>query len=167
MEDIQFEKPGAEMLPAVLEIYTYYVLKTTASFHINPPSLKEMRRLVFFEDPKYQTFLIRCGGALCGYVTLSPHKPREAYAPAAEVSVYLKPQYTGRGIGGRAIRFIEAFAAQSGVHVLIATICGANAPSIRAFEKCGFVKCAHYREVGQKFGQRLDIVACQKIIGRP
>ena len=63
-----------------------------------------------------------------------------------------------------AIRYIEEFAKKQKLHVLVATICGENEASIHLFAKNGYVKCAHYKEVGQKFGQLLDVVAYQKIL---
>jgi phosphinothricin acetyltransferase len=58
----------------------------------------------------------------------------------------------------------EEFAQRTGIHVLIVTICGENNMSIKLFEKNGYFKCAHYKEVGKKFGQWLNVVAYQKII---
>ena len=34
--------------------------------------------------------------------------------------------------------------------------------SICLFARCGFEKCAHYKQVGQKFDELLDVVAYQK-----
>lgn len=164
MDNLEFNKLTPEELPAVLDIYTYYIENSTATFHMHPLSLDEMRGIVFFEDPKYRTFTIKMDGELCGYVLLTRYKPREAYDGTAEVTVYLKPEYTGRGMGEEAIRFIEKFARQKQFHVLVAIITGGNSPSIRAFEKNGFVKCAHFKEMGKKFGQLLDVVAYQKIL---
>ncbi|MGE5405285.1 MAG: N-acetyltransferase family protein [Candidatus Saccharibacteria bacterium] len=162
--DINFKEAKFEHLPKLLEIYTYYVLNTTATFHINPPTLSDMQELMFFEEPRYQTFIILISEVICGYVILSQFKKREAYDGTAEVTVYLSQDYIGKGIGGAAIRFIEKAASMSGIHTLIATICGDNNKSIKAFEVNGFTKCAHYKQVGEKFGQLLDVVAYQKII---
>lgn len=63
-----------------------------------------------------------------------------------------------------AVKYIEGFAKNKNIHVLVATICGENSGSINLFEKNGYTKCAHYKEVGEKFGQFLDVVAYQKII---
>lgn len=92
-------------------------------------------------------------------------KKREAYDSTAEATVYLKPGFTGKGIGNLAVKFIEEYALTQGFHALIALICGENTESIKVFEKNGYEKCAHYKEVGKKFGQWLDVVAYQKIIG--
>lgn len=164
MENYYFTEMKEQHLADVLAIYTHYVLNTSASFHTKVPSQKEMRDIVFFSAQKYKTFVILSDDTLCGYVLITQHKKREAYDTTAEVTVYLHPNYAGKGLGSKAIEYIEKFAKTKDLHVLVATICGQNEASIRLFEKNGYQKCAHYKEVGQKFGQFLDIVAYQKII---
>ncbi len=164
MTDVYFEELREEQLEEVLRIYNEYVSHTTATFHTKPLSAEEMRALVFFEDPKYRCYLIKAEGETAGYVILTRHKTRQAYDATAEISIYLKPGYTGRGIGRKAVGFIEALARQQGMHVLIAAICGENTGSIKLFEACGYDQCAHYRQVGVKFGTYLDVVDYQKIL---
>ena len=52
MKPYRFEKMKEDYLDEVLQIYTYYVLNTTATFHANPPTREEMRELVFFTSKK-------------------------------------------------------------------------------------------------------------------
>jgi L-amino acid N-acyltransferase YncA len=164
MNEYHLEVLSEERLPEVLEIYNHYVVHTTATFHKSELTVDEMRDIVFFDDDRHKTFAIIEGEKLCGYILLATHKNREAYHNTAEVTVYLKPEYTGRGIGGFAVGYIEAYAKEAGFHVLIATICGENEQSMRLFEKNGYDRCAHYREVGMKFGRYMDVVAYQKIL---
>jgi phosphinothricin acetyltransferase len=70
----------------------------------------------------------------------------------------------GRGLGRRLLGHLEARARESGFHVLVAGISADNVASVRLFESAGFQKCAHYREVGKKFGRVLDVVHYQKIL---
>lgn len=153
-----------QYLDDVLQIYTHYVLNTTATFHAHSLTRAEMRDIVFFDKAKYKTYVICEEKEVCGYVLISQHKKREAYDGTAEVTIYLKPAFTGKGIGTIAIKHIEKYAKSQNLHVLVATICGENQKSIDLFTNNGYIKCAHYREVGQKFGQLLDVVAYQKII---
>lgn len=164
MYEIKFEEVREEHLPSLLEIYNYYVSNSTATFHISPIDLNDMREIVFFDDPRYRAFAIFDGTDMCGYCILSPFKKREAYSITAEIAIYIKHGYTGRGIGNAAVRHIEELAVKNGIHSLIAIICGENTASIRLFEKNGFQKCGHFREVGMKFGRMLDVVYYQKMI---
>ncbi|OGO76590.1 MAG: GNAT family N-acetyltransferase [Clostridiales bacterium GWB2_37_7] len=164
MSEYLFIEAKEEHISELLEIYNYYVLNTTATFHSSPLSIEDMRKLVIFTDVKYRTYVIFEDDAIRGYVLLTQHKTREAYDRTGEVTVYLRQDYVGRGIGCAAINYIEKFARDKGFHALIATICGENVKSIKAFERNGYEKCAHFKEVGRKFGQWLDVVAYQKLL---
>ncbi len=165
MSKYYFRAMDERYLDTVLQIYTYYVLNTTATFHARPLTREEVREIVFFASERYKTFVICADEEVCGYVLLTQHKKREAYDGTAEVTIYLQPDFIGKGIGSLAIGHIEEYARKQKLHVLVATISGENEKSIRLFANNGYTKCAHYREVGQKFGRLLDVVAYQKIIG--
>jgi phosphinothricin acetyltransferase len=48
--------------------------------------------------------------------------------------------------------------------VLVGTLCGENHASIRLMEKSGYSRCAHLKNIGEKFGKLLDVVVYQKEI---
>lgn len=164
MADIGFVSMREEFIPAVLDIYTFYIINSTATFHEKPITINEMQELVMFKDSRYEAFAIFDDGEVIGYVILAQFKKREAYRFSGEVTVYLKDGYCGKGLGSLAVGFIEEVAREKGFHTLIAIICGENEKSIRMFERNGYTKCAHYREVGKKFGRWLDVVDYQKIL---
>lgn len=59
---------------------------------------------------------------------------------------------------------MEEEAKTVGIKVLIGIIAGENKHSINLFSKCEYEKCAHYKQIGEKFGRTLDVVAFQKLI---
>lgn len=164
MNRYRFEMMTEAYLPQILEIYNYYIINSAVTFHHHPLTPAEMREILFFEDPKYTSYAILDGDELCGYCILCPFKKREAYNISAEITVYLKPGATGKGLGSQAVRYIETVAETRGIHSLIAIICSENAPSISLFKRNGYHQCSHYREIGQKFGRLLDVVCYQKIL---
>lgn len=166
MPEIIFHELREEHFETVREIYNYYVFNSTATFHINKLTTDEMRGLLFFDNPKYKTFVIKLGDEICGYASLTQFKSREAYDLTAGLTIYLKPGQVGKGLGSRAAAFLEQFAREQGFHSLIASICAENERSIALFEKSGYFKCAHYKEVGCKFGRMLDVVNYEKILKR-
>lgn len=164
MTEVKFIEINEDYLPKVREIYNYYIKNTTASFHIQPLSLEEMRRIVFYNDPRFKTFVILIGEQLCGYCILARYKERDAYSITAEATLYLQPEFTRKGIGSSALKFLETQARRNGFHSIIGVVCGENTASIRLFEKNDYTKCAHYKEIGKKFGRFLDIVEFQKLL---
>lgn len=148
----------------LLEIYNDYVMNSTATFHERPLSAEEMRRVLYFNAPPYQSYCIVSDGRNAGYCIISRFHEREAYNGTATVSVYLKPEATGKGLGSAALSLLEVQAVQKGFHTLMALICAENEASIRLFERCGYTKCGHLKEVGRKFDRLLDVVYYQKIL---
>jgi L-amino acid N-acyltransferase YncA len=149
---------------AILAIYNHYILNSTATFHSAILSERELREFLFLSHPKYPSFLIRENNEMIGYCFLTRYKNRQAYDRSAEVSIYLKPGFTGKGIGHDALNHLETAAKKAGIHVLVGTICGENHASMRLMEKAGYVRCAHLKNIGEKFGKILDVVMYQKEI---
>jgi L-amino acid N-acyltransferase YncA len=148
----------------VKEIYDYYILNSTATFHKDLISIEELKSVILISHPKYKSFLIDYEGETCGYCYISQYKNRQAYDRTAEITIYLKPDYSGKGIGEETLKLLETVAKKNEICVLIGIITGENQASIRLFEKCGYEKCAHFKKVGEKFDRLLDVVAYQKII---
>ncbi|MDR3644947.1 MAG: GNAT family N-acetyltransferase, partial [Clostridia bacterium] len=112
MTEPSFRPAEERDLPGILEIYNGYILNTTATFHIRPVALETMREIIRPGHPLYRSFVVEEGGVLRGYVLLMRYHEREAYDRTAEVTIYLAPDAVSRGIGGRALCFIEGVAAQ-------------------------------------------------------
>jgi L-amino acid N-acyltransferase YncA len=164
MDNLEFKEISDEYLPEVLKIYNYFVLNTTVSFHTEARTLAEIKESVMSKNPRYPTYMIEQENEIKGYVLITQHKNRQAYEGTGEVTIYLKPECGGQGIGGRALAFIEEIARKIGFHVLIATICTENERSKTLFEKNGYTQAAHFKEIGYKFGRRLDIWSYQKMM---
>lgn len=157
--------PTAEAdVAALLPVYNHYVRTDTATFHTEEIDAGTFRALLFPGYPRYDSWVIWSEGKRLGYVILARYKPREAYDGSAEVTIYLDPACARQGVGSAALTFVEARAREREFHSLLAIICGENTASIRLFEKFGYSRCAHYHEVGKKFGRWLDVVSYEKLL---
>ena len=162
--NLEFIKMDTAYAKDALALYNAYVLASTATFSIKPLSQEEMNKLLFSGLDRFPSYAIIVDGEFAGYVMLNRYKPREAYDQTAEVTVYLDEFFHGRGIGAKAMAFIEAFAEENGFRALLGVICAENEPSIALFAKLGYFQCAHFKEVGKKFDRILDIVIYEKLI---
>lgn len=162
MPDLDFTDLNNEDLLIVKEIYDHYILQSTATYYTEPVTIEELSKFIPVAHEKYKSFLVKLNDEVIGFSYLSAYKNRQAYDRTAEVSLYLKPEFTGKGYGKIMLRQIEQVAQNKGIKVLIGIISGDNVNSIRLFEKCGYDKCAHFRQIGEKFGKVLDVVCFQK-----
>ncbi len=149
---------------ALLDIYNYYVVNSTATFSIAPIDKKEMKSLLFSGSERFPSYVMENDGELVGYVMMNRYKPREAYDKTAEVTIYLHPDHTGQGFGHEALEFIDDVAEGYSFHALLGVITADNERSIDLFKKHGYVQCALLREVGEKFDRILDVAIYQKLL---
>lgn len=91
-------------------------------------------------------------------------RKRQAYDRTAEITLYLKQGFTGRGIGSHIMQFMEDIARNAGIKVLVGIISGENKESIAMFKKHNYWQCAHYQKVAEKFEKVMDVMVYQKII---
>jgi L-amino acid N-acyltransferase YncA len=148
----------------IRDIYNYYIENSTTTYYTEKISVKELKEFVPVLHKKYKSYKIMVDDELCGFCYISQYKKRQAYDRTAELSLYLKPEHTGRGIGKVVLEHLEKVAAYNGISVLIGIISGDNQNSISLFGKNGYEKCAHYKQIGEKFNKILDVVSYQKIL---
>lgn len=164
MNESIFRPMKAEDLPVVLDIYNHYIVTTTATFHPEPITIDTLRTFIFLDHEWYRAYMILLSGEIAGFCFLTRFKKLEAYNRTAELGIYLKPEFTRRGLGTQAVRHLEKAAAASGRKVIVASISGENTGSIELFTKLGYEKCAHFRKIGEKWGRSIDVVFFQRFL---
>lgn len=161
---LTFEKASDKDLHFICDIYNYYVLNTEATFHTQKITTDEMRKALPWNHKIYETFIINVNGNPVGYCYLGNYKPRQAYDKTTEVTLYLDPESKGKGIGNLTLEFLENKACEKGFKNLIGIITATNQASVNLFEKQGYVKAGHLKNIGEKFGKTLDVLFYQKVI---
>lgn len=150
--------------PAVSVLYAAHVLTGTASFEITPPDAAEMERRIEAVLSRGHPWIVAEAedGRLLGYAYASLFHPRAAYAHTFENSVYLASDAQGQGLGTALMRALLPLCKAAGAREMIALIGdSANAGSIALHWKPGFRHVGVITDVGEKFGQLLDVVYMQ------
>lgn len=162
MKNITYFPVSKANLQAALDIYNYYVENSTATFHTKKITIEELVTFLPVEHPKYKSYLISAENKVCGYGYFGQYKKRQAYDRTGEITIYLHPKKTGKGIAKPVLEKLENEAKQAGIKNLIAGITEENKPSFSFFSKNGYQKCAHLHKVGEKFGRMLDVILMEK-----
>ncbi|MCE7975314.1 MAG: N-acetyltransferase family protein [Leptolyngbya sp. PLA1] len=152
-------RPAQEQdLPGIAAIYDREVLHGIATFMTVPYSSDEWRTwLTAHAGPRHPALVAEEAGTVLGWATLSPWSSRQAYARAAESSVYVAPAAQGRGVGRALMGGLITGATAHGIGVIIARVVDQNAPSVRFHESLGFGTVGVMRRIGEKFGRLLDV----------
>lgn len=103
-------------------------------------------------------------GEVAGFGMLRPYNPMPIFSRTAEITYFIKPGFTGHGIGRTLLDYLVDEGRKKGITSIIAGISSLNGGSIRFHLKNGFVECGRFKNVGQKNGKLFDVFYCQKMI---
>ena len=156
-----------EDIPSITEIYAYYVLNSTSTFELTPPTNGEMasrRTDVLSKQLPY--LVIEQDGRVVGYAYCNWFKPRAAYRFAAELSIYLSRETCGKGLGRQLLDALMHEAELANIRKMIAGIGdSSNAGSIALHQSAGFSHVGTLKSCGWKFNRWVDVIFMEKAIG--
>jgi len=142
---------------AITEIYNEAIATTTATFDTELKSVDDRRRWLEEHTGRHPVIVAMTQRNVVGYASLTRWSDRCAYDGTAETSFYVRSSARNRGIG-RALKLaIIEEARRLGYHTLLARVAAESEVSAHLNRACGFELVGTMREVGYKFGRRLDV----------
>ena len=153
--------------PAMLKIYAPYVERTTVSAEYFSPSLATFSARMRALEGKFPVLVAEEAGEVLGYCYLSPAFERRAFAWDADLSLYVKEDARGRGIGRRLEGAAAKIAALLGYRRLYSLVTGENTASLRFHARVGYHTVAVFPEALHKFGRWFDLIWLEKPLNLP
>src|SRR5690606_4649825 len=149
---------------ALAEIYNHFVEHTIVTFDEESVSTGFMEKKIGEVMADYPWIVWQEGGEIIGYAYADKWRLRKSYNQSVESTIYIKPGFEGKKIGSQLYSALLDTLKTSGRHVVIGGISLPNVASVALHEKLGFVKAAHFREVGFKFDKYIDVGYWQIIL---
>lgn len=150
--------------PAIVDIFNRFVTESYAAYPSDPVDERFYHRLAAAAGDLPFVVAVDDEQTVVGFAQLRLIHPADTLRHAAEVSYFLAPEHTGKGLGAKLLTFLEARAAEHDITILLASVSSENDLSLNFHRKHGFAECGRFRRVGQKFGKEFDIVWLQKFL---
>lgn len=172
-KEIQIRIAGVEDAEELLEIYAPYVEKTAITFEYEVPGVEEFKGRISNTLKKYPYLLARREHEILGYAYTGAFVGRAAYDWAAEVSIYLKEDQRGKGIGKKLYTALEDVSKMQHILNLNACIGYPKAEdayltknSVQFHTHMGYTMVGEFHKCGYKFGNWYNMVWMEKSIGK-
>lgn len=158
---------SADDAAAIAAIYAHHVAHGTASYDLEPRSVAATAAMIADYGAQGWPFLVARGddGTVQGYAYAAQFRARAAYAWACEDSIYIHPDWQGRGIGRLLLDALITAATAAGFRTMVGVIGGAEPGSIALHAACGFVHAGRLAGMGWKHGAWRDTVYMQRALG--
>jgi len=138
-------------------IYNHYVENTVITFEETPVTVADMRGRIERTTADYPWFVADIVGAVTGYAYAARWHARCAYRDAVETSVYVDAGHVGRGVGKALYEHLIEELRKREFRCAIGAVALPNAASVALHESLGFERVGRFKEVGFKFGRRIDV----------
>ena len=150
---------------SIARIYSHYILNTAITFEEQAVSAQDIAERIGEAGSASLPWLVaEHAGQIVGYAYATKWKGRCSYRFSVESTVYVDPNFVGKGYGTRLYERLFGWLKESGIHVVIGGIALPNPESISLHEKFGMKKVAHFSEVGYKFEKWIDVGYWQSIL---
>ena len=149
---------------AICQIYNHYVKTGFISFETESVTESEMASRIKTISSTYPYLVYEEQGKVLAYAYANLWKARAAYKHSLETTIYASPDILLKGVGRALYQGIFDALDRNTVHTLMAVIALPNKASVGFHEKMGYEKAGHFKEVGKKFGDWIDVGYWQKML---
>lgn len=102
---------------------------------------------------------------MVGWISFQSFYGRKAYEATAEVSIYLHPDFRGKGLGKQFLAYAIAQAPNLGIKTLLGFIFSHNLPSLQVFYGLGFSRWGELPNVAELDGNSYSLSLLGKRVG--
>jgi phosphinothricin acetyltransferase len=146
-------------LAAILAIYNESIPKRIATADLEPQSLEARRAWFVQRNHATRPVLVaEDAHGICAWGSFTNFKDRSAYAPTAEVSVYVADRAAGQGVGRAMLDALLSRASACGIDRILAICFAHNEPSLRLFRSRGFANWGMFPDACVMDGVRRSVV---------
>lgn len=156
---------------ALVEIYRPYVENTAVTFEYETPSVLEFEKRMENIQKKYPYLICEIDNEIVGYAYANTFKARAAYDWTVEVTIYLKQDCKGKGIGTKLYQRLEEILKLMGFTNMCACITYTDIEdaylqnqSMQFHKKYGFTLVGQFHNCGYKFNRWYHMIWMEKMI---
>lgn len=164
MNTIYFTDASLKNLDEIVAIYNSTILSRMVTADLEPISVES--KIAWFNEHKpgkRPLWIIKNKvKEIIGWVSFQNFYGRPAYDATAEISIYLREDHRGKGLGKEVLDYSINECGNLGIKTLLGYIFAHNEPSLRLFYKAGFVEWAHLPNIALLDGFERSL----KILGK-
>ena len=163
-KDLSIRLAISEDVDAIVAIYNEAVRDTTSTFDTEPKTVEQQLEWLKAHDARHPVIVAVIEQQVIGWGALSKWSDRPAYNQTGETSSYVSQKFRGRGVGRALKRTLIKDAKRLGYHTLLARVAEGNEASMYLNESLDFELIGTMKQVGLKFGKRLDVHLMQLML---
>jgi phosphinothricin acetyltransferase len=162
--DIKLKPMSKDNQKEIIDIFNYYIENSFAAYPEKRVPYNYFERFLAMCKGYPAVIAEDDSGTVVGFGMLRMHSPVPTFSSTAEITYFIKPGSTGKGIGSMMLDHLVREGKKKGLTSLLASISSLNEGSINFHRNHGFIECGRFKKICKKRGTVFDIVYMQKML---
>lgn len=159
-----FVKMSEEHREPIGDIFNYFIENSFAAYPVKKVGYEIFDKFLSMSKGFPAIVVKTEAGKIVGFAFLHAYHPAESFKKTAEITYFIMPEHTRKGIGKNILDHFVEEAKKLNITTILASISSLNSESINFHLKFGFKECGRFRDVGKKCGRNFDMVWMQKML---
>lgn len=113
---------------------------------------------------RFKIIVAEVEGEIVGWASLNQYNSRAAYDGVADLSIYIKKTFRGKGVGGELLSCLEGIAKVNEFYKILLFTFPFNGLGQGLYKKRGFREVGIFKNQGMLDGQYVDVMAMEKLL---
>lgn len=152
-------------IPSITEIYNEGIEDRTATLETRLRTADDMKNWFTGRGKRYKVVVITDEtGKVHGWASLNVFNSRCCYSGVADISIYIKREMRGKGLGKKLLSFLVQVAKENDFHKLVLSTFENNEQGQGLYNSQGFRKVGTYMNQGILDGKLINITIMEKLL---
>lgn len=151
-------------LGAILNIYNQGIEDRIATLEENQKDIEYMTEWFNNHNERFAVLVIEDHDEIVGWASLNAYSNRSAYAGVADLSIYIRRDYRGKGVGSSLLKEIECTAIKNDFNKIVLFTFPFNNLGQGLYKKNGFREVGVFKNQGKLDGRFVDVMIMEKLL---
>ncbi|MGJ7913782.1 arsinothricin resistance N-acetyltransferase ArsN1 family A [Neobacillus sp. LXY-1] len=150
-------------LESLLNIYNQGIEDRIATLEEDPKDIEYMTKWFNNHNGRYAVTVIENDNEVVGWASLNPYSNRCAYDGVADLSIYIKRDFRGKGAGSLLLKKVEQLALKNNFYKIVLFTFPFNKLGQGLYRKSGYREVGVLKKQGKLDGQFVDVMIMEKV----
>ncbi|MBT2654573.1 N-acetyltransferase [Bacillus sp. ISL-18] len=151
-------------LKSILHIYNQGIEDRVATLEEDQKDIGYMTEWFNIHNGRFTVIVIENNNEIVGWTSLNPYSNRCAYVGVADLSIYIRRDYRGRGVGSFLLKEIECTAIRNQFNKIVLFTLPFNHLGQGLYRKNGYREVGVFKNQGKLDGRFVDVMIMEKIL---
>lgn len=154
----------AQDVAAILSIYNQGIEDRIATLEVDVKDMNYMNDWFNNRAERYGVLVAESDTDVVGWASINPYSHRCAYAGVGELSIYIRRDWRGKGVGRLLLAELEQFARNNDFHKIVLGTFPFNQSGQGLYRKMGYREVGIFKNHGMLDGQWVDVMWMEKLL---